>query len=320
MRFVSLFITSFITLSHQTLAHSPGHGQHDYELVKVTEVAGRQGVAVDSDHYYISGSLDLHKYDKDWNLLLSNTDPFSSLEKRANHLGDIAVHDGEIYTGIEWFEDGRGYDIQIAVYDAETLEYLRTFDWDEGSGQVEVSGLSVDTVNNLVLMTDWVEGNYVYRYSLDDGSYMGKVKLLPSPQWPQGITVYDGSIWFTADDGNADRKEFDNLWSIKATLEEGAEYIQHEHAFNATSDFLDYGEIEGLDFDEEAGELLVHHNRGKMVDKGTPTGLYPGYDHEVWEVYTYKVTPREPSVEDLPESVVESITELVMNIFEGMDP
>lgn len=271
------------------------YGQHGYELVKVTEVAGRQGVAVDKNHYYVSGSLDLHKYDKDWNLVLSNTDPFASLEKRANHFGDIAVHNGEIYTGIEWFEDGRGHDIQIAVYDADTLEYKRSIDWNEESGQVEVSAVAIDTVNNLAWMTDWVNGGYVYRYSLDDGKYMGKVKLLPALKGPQGVTVYEGCVWITADDGDADKKEFDNLWSIKATPEEGVQYVQHEHAFNARSDFKDFGEIEGLDFDEEKEELLVHHNRGKIIDKGTPKGLYPGYDREIWEVYTFKVTPRKPS-------------------------
>ena len=119
---------------------------------------------------------------------------------------------------------------------------------------------------------------------------MGKVKLLPSPQWPQGITAYDGIAWFTVDDGNADRKEFVNIWSIKATLEEWAEHIQYEHAFNVTSDFLDYGEIEGLTFYEEAKDLLVHNNRGKMVDKGKPTCLCPGCDHEVWEFCAHKVT------------------------------
>jgi len=314
MSFSLLFI-SFLTFSNVVFAHNSG-GQHDYELVKVVEVAGRQGVAVDSEHYYVSGSLDLHKYDKDWNLLMSNTDPFSILEKPANHFGDIAVHNGEIYTGIEWFEDGRGYDIQIAVYDADTLEYLRAFPWDEKSGQVEVSGIAIDTVNNLLLMTDWVEGNYIYRYSLDDGKYMGKVHILPSPQWPQGITVYDGSVFFTADDGNADRKEFDNLWSIEATVDPGAQYVQHEHAFNVTRDFLDYGEIEGLDFDEETEELLVHHNRGKVVNKGTPMGLYPGYDREIWEVYVFKVIPREYESNNLQASIVEGITELVSAIFD----
>ena len=154
---------------------------------------------------------------------------------------------------------------------------------------------------------------------------MGKVHLLPSPQWPQGITVYEDNIFVTTDDGNADRSEFDHLWTIKASPppDSGVEYIQYEHAFNVTGDFLDYGEIEGLDFDEESGELLVLHNRGKMVVKGTPTGLYPGYDREIWEVYIFKITEKQPLIdlENLHPSVAESIQDLVQNIFKtGASP
>ena len=34
------------------------------ELIKTIEVAGRQGVAVDSDYFYVSGSKALYKYTK----------------------------------------------------------------------------------------------------------------------------------------------------------------------------------------------------------------------------------------------------------------
>ena len=83
-------------------------------------------------------------------LLKANENPFEGLEKPANHFGDISEHNGELYTGIEWFEDGRGKDIQIAIYDAETLKFKRAFPWNPESGQVEVSALAVDVPNGLV--------------------------------------------------------------------------------------------------------------------------------------------------------------------------
>ena len=119
------------------------------ELVRVIEVDGRQGVAVDGDRYYVSGSTALYIYDKGGELLLSNEEPFAKLEKEANHIGDISVHEGEVFAGVEKFLDGRGSNIQVAVYDAYTLDYRRSIDWNPESGirnpesgQVEVSAVA----------------------------------------------------------------------------------------------------------------------------------------------------------------------------------
>ncbi|QDU74332.1 hypothetical protein Pan97_13390 [Bremerella volcania] len=269
-----------------------GHGfaaAETFELVRVLEVTGRQGIATDGERYFVSGSQALHIYSKEGKLLKSNEDPFTGLEKRANHFGDISEHNGELFTGIEWFEEGRGKDIQIAVYDANTLKFKRSFPWNPESGQVEVSALAVDEANGLVWMTDWVNGNYVYRYKLSDGEYAGKLHLRPVPQWQQGIAVHNGNLYITADDGNADDREPDNLWKAPASKEETAAYVQHVLAFDQLRDF---GEIEGIDFDEQAGEMLVLSNRGKRIDLGTPKGFYPGYDREISEVYVFRKTDR----------------------------
>ena len=107
--------------------HVPTDSQEPdaYPLLRVLEVAGRQGIATDGERYYNSGSDALYVYSKAGELLASNERPFAELEKPANHIGDISVYDGELFTGIEWFDDGRGMEIQIAIYDAETLEYKR---------------------------------------------------------------------------------------------------------------------------------------------------------------------------------------------------
>ena len=128
-----------------------------FELIRVIEVDGRQGVAVDENRYYVSSSTALYVYDNDGELLLSNEKPFIQLEKEANHIGDISVYAGEIYAGIEHFIDGRGTNIQVAVYDADTLQYRRSIDWNPDSGQVEVSAVAVDPANQAIWMTDWVE-------------------------------------------------------------------------------------------------------------------------------------------------------------------
>jgi hypothetical protein len=274
-----------------TCPPDPRHGSScafpgNYELVRVIEVAGRQGIATDGERYYNSGSTAFYVYSKDGELLASNEEPFVDLPKPGNHIGDISVYDGELFAGIEFFEDGRGTDIQIAVYDAETLAYKKSVDWSPESGQVEVSALAVDAANGFVWMTDWVDGTYVYRYDLKTDSYSGKLRLRPVPQWQQGIAEFDGSLFITADDGDAEVDEIDNLWRVVEPTASSDTHVMHEKAF---TEFQRAGEIEGIDFDRQAGEMLVLNNRGKRIVLGMPKGLYPGYDREIHEVYVFRL-------------------------------
>ena len=126
----------------------------EYRLKRVIPVEGRQGIAADSAYYYVSGSTVLYKYDKSGRLVASNDRPFEGLPLAANHIGDIDVWNGDIYAGIETFEDGRGENIQVAVYDAETLLWKRSIAWEPASGQVEVCGLAVDRDGDMVWMAD----------------------------------------------------------------------------------------------------------------------------------------------------------------------
>ena len=258
-------------------------------LLRVIEVEGRQGVATDGELYFVSGSTELFVYSKTGELLAANRDPFTSLEKPANHIGDIDVFAGEVYAGIENFVDGQSADIQVAIYDAETLEYRRSIAWEPESGQVEVSAVAVDAESNAIWMTDWVNGRYLYRYDLDTGRYVGRLHLRPVPQWQQGIAAHDGGLLITADDGDADLDEPDSLWRVSPQLGASAAYVELEHTFN---EFRRAGEIEGVTVDEVAGELVVLANRGTRIVLGMPSGFYPGYDREIHELYVYSLHPR----------------------------
>ena len=176
------------------------HLGSEYRLKKVIPVAGRQGIAIDSNYYYVSDTKVLYKYDKQGNLVMKNDQPFQNPEI-ANHFGDIDIYNGEIYCGIEKFEYGRGYNIAVSIYDAETLKWKRDLPWSPESGQVEVSGLAVDREKNMVWMSDWVDSRYVYCYSLETGQYYTKMQCRPTPYWCQGIFIADGKMLFTSDDG-----------------------------------------------------------------------------------------------------------------------
>jgi hypothetical protein len=265
-------------------SHNPGPS--GYELLRVIEVEGRQGVATDGERYFVSGNTSLYVYSKSGELLSKNESALENLPRAGNHIGDIEVHNGEIYAGVEWFEDGQGKDIQVAVYDARSLRYQRSIPWEQASGQVEVSGVAIDASDNSMWLSDWVNGRYLYRYDLDSGAHAGKLHLRAPPQWQQGVAYHGGFLYLTADDGDAEDREVDNLWRVPAGVRDSAAYVTHEHAFH---EFRQVGEIEGITFDDEAGEMIVLANRGKRIVLGMPKGLYPGYEREIHELYVYRI-------------------------------
>ena len=90
-----------------------------------------------------------------------------------------------------------------------------------------------------------------------------------------------GDLYITNDDGDADRKEPDNLWFVpKETLLNNVTYISHEMTFDVPP-FRDYGEIEGIDFNTG--------NRGMRIVLGMPQGYYPGYTKEIHELYVFNI-------------------------------
>ena len=283
---------------------SAQHVGSEYRLKKVIPVAGRQGIAIDSTYYYVSDTKVLYKYDKDGNLVAKNDQPFQHPEI-ANHFGDIDIHNGEIYCGIEKFEYGRGYNIAVSIYDAETLKWKRDLPWTPESGQVEVSGLAVDRDKNMVWMSDWVDSRYVYCYDLATGKYYTKMQCTSDDgeslyQIPDNIYIADiTEVPFT---GLVDGEEVvkDTPFSVqldkkgkpvmrKGKIAGGAKKGRVE-LFREMSDFKRAGEIEGLSIDPVNDDLVVLNNRGTQIVLGMSQGPYEneGYTGEIHELYIYE--------------------------------
>ncbi len=266
--------------------------QNRYSLTGSFEVDGRQGVCAEGEHYWVSGSASLTKYDRAFHVLAENRDPFAGYETEVNHIGDIDVYQNELYVGAEYFMDGEGTNIQIAVYDGDTLELKRTFPFEPESGQKECSGIAVDPDTKTVWMCSWVgeeSGRYLYRYDLVSGAYLGKVHMQMPPQWIQGIAYYDGELYITADDGTADDEEPDHLYRTRIDKGKTSCMVSLERTFD---DVTRQGEIEGLTFDREKGQLLLLYNRGARIVLGMPKGFYDGYENEISEVYVYNMESR----------------------------
>lgn len=260
-----------------------------YELAEVHPVAGRQGICTEGEYYWVSGSGTLAKYDSSWNLIAENTDPFQGYTLEVNHIGDIDVYNNELYLGVEYFMDGEGKNIQVAVYDGDTLKLKRVFPFRSDTGQMECSGIAVDADSRTVYMTSWIDdksSEYLYMYDLDTGDYKGKLKMQPGPKWLQGIAYYDGSLYVTSDDGDADENAPDHLYRVDVSKNKQTGIVSQEKAFD---DVTRQGEIEGLTFDADHGQLLLLYNRGAKIVAGMPTGFYEGYSEELHEVFVYDI-------------------------------
>lgn len=263
--------------------------QNQYVLKDSHQVRGRQGVCVEGDYYWVSGSTTLTKYDKSWNVVYENTDPFKGYDLKVNHIGDIDVYENELYLGVEYFMDGKSKNIQVAVYDGDTLELKRVFPFRSDTGQIECSGIAVDPDGRNVYMSSWAEdesSNYLYKYDLDTGDYKGKLKMDPAPKWLQGVAYNNGDLFVTADDGDADKDQPDHMYRIVIDKSGENGKVVLEKTFD---DVTRQGEIEGLSFDKKNKEFLLLYNRGARIIAGMPSGFYDGYTEEIHEVFVYDI-------------------------------
>lgn len=262
---------------------------YKYELAEVHPVSGRQGVCTEDGYYWISGSGTLAKYDSSWNLTAENTEPFEGYTLEVNHIGDIDVYNNELYLGVEYFMDGEGKNIQVAVYDGDTLKLKRVFPFRSDTGQLECSGIAADPDSGTVYMTSWIDdtsSEYLYMYDLDTGYYRGKMKMEPAPKWIQGIACFEGNLYVTCDDGDADQNAPDHMYRIDISEDRETGTVIPEKAFD---DVIRQGEIEGLTFDKVRRQFLLLYNRGARIISGMPSGFYEGYSEEIHEVFVYDI-------------------------------
>ena len=262
---------------------------YKYELADVHPVSGRQGVCTEDGYYWISGSGTLAKYDSSWNITAENTEPFEGYTLEVNHIGDIDVYNNELYLGVEYFMDGEGKNIQVAVYDGDTLKLKRVFPFRSDTGQLECSGIAADPDSGTVYMTSWIDdksSEYLYMYDLDTGNYRGKMKMQPAPKWIQGIACFEGNLYVTCDDGDADQNAPDHMYRIDISEDRETGTVIPEKAFD---EVIRQGEIEGLTFDNVRRQFLLLYNRGARIVSGMPSGFYEGYSEEIHEVFVYDI-------------------------------
>ena len=254
---------------------------YEYVLTSRKEVIGRQGIAYYNDVYYVSGDSTLTSYNSNWKIINGSETVLDKIDLEVNHISDIDVYNDEIYAGVEYFSSEVIKNLVIAVYDIHTFKLNRIYNIEPSSGQLEISGVTIDPKTNSIWTSCWVvgeTGNYLYRYNLTDGSYIGKYRLKEPPRSVQGIAYFDGYIYMTADDSY---DQPDHIYKVKPDVKSK----EFPVVLEKTMDGLNFvAEIEGLTFDKNNRRLLVISNISSHI-------INPSYTEnlEMHEVFIYNI-------------------------------
>jgi hypothetical protein len=162
-----------------------------------------QGVAWDGTYWYLLHTNAVYKFDADWTLVASNTDPIGDTGlATVNHLGDGTCHGSFLYTLLEEYP-ASPYDSQYIVkLDTADLSVVATYDI-SAQGH-EVSSLCYCERDGYLYVTDYTSDNTLYKYQLD-GTYVGTLAVDSTYAAPnglrfQGIEWFNDAFWLTADD------------------------------------------------------------------------------------------------------------------------
>lgn len=155
-----------------------------------------QGIATDGTYFYGIDSNAIRKFDMDWNLIDQNTSAGS--QAGVNHLGDGFVYNGEVYLAVENYTSPTVFsDNKIAVYDASTLAFLRSYDI--SAQGVETAGAAGNPAVNEIYVCTYTNGDRINVYSLTDLTYQRTITLPVALPKSQGISYKLGHFYIGED-------------------------------------------------------------------------------------------------------------------------
>ncbi|MBO4761930.1 MAG: DUF3089 domain-containing protein [Lachnospiraceae bacterium] len=221
-----------------------------YALYNAALNAGVYGIGFDGKYYYMSSRSRLAKCDTDMQSAAFSDEPFKGLEKEADTLVDLDVAGGEVYAGVQKVEDGVASNLQIAVYDAETLKLARSYTLGTESGQTDIAGIAVDTDNKCIWLSS-SKGRYIYAYAVDTGAFLKKVALDAAPAGISGIAYYDGWIYITTTLGGY------NLYRCQVDSAADTFKVSKERKL---AELINAADTVGIAFDDASDRLILVSN------------------------------------------------------------
>ncbi len=162
-----------------------------------------QDVTTDGEYYYFSGKHALEKTDITCKEIIALNHeaiaPELSEKYNSQHIGGISYYDGIIYAALE---DSKQWQHPIiALYDAETLEYTGVcFELPLELQTRGVPWVAVDGENGVAYTGDSRNYTEIYKFSLEDFSYIETITLSEEIRKIQGGEIADGKLFAGTND------------------------------------------------------------------------------------------------------------------------
>lgn len=183
-----------------------------------TEHEAHQGLAFDpaTGVRFIIHTNRLYKYDADWNLVATNASPIGDSGIDANHLGDGAWHEGQLYIVLEDYPNDPYDNQHVVVFDGD-LVFQRSFDI--SAQRHEVSSIVFSPRDRRFYVTDYTQPGNLQMYD-EDFVYQGAKPLSEPLSRMQGITWWRDAFWVVHTD-RMSRVDFDGTVSDEFVVGSG---------------------------------------------------------------------------------------------------
>jgi hypothetical protein len=203
------------------------------------KVAATQGYATDGRNNFLFSTQSIVQTDSQWNVVYTNSAPFSGISIHLTHIGDGEVGGGKIYAPLACNTQQKCSPeaVAIGVYSADTAD-LPFQQWvDISSSGCDGSGIAVGPHNTLYVSSFYVNPDVLCLYDATTLESKGTLKLSTPIPGIQGISFDQASQRFavTADDA---AKKVGYIYFVSLD----GEVVGPAYTVPQT------GELEGLDF------------------------------------------------------------------------
>ncbi len=172
-------------------------------VVGLETLTRSQDVTTDGEFFYFSGKNSLEKTDLSCEKIVAlNTSaiPNELQEKYGSaHIGGISYYNGKLYAAVE-DSDVWNYPL-IVLYDCQTLEYTGEYYILPTTFQKRgVPWIAIDGNNRIAYTGDSRNYNEIFKFSLDDFSYLETISLSSEVKKIQGAEISDGFLYAGTND------------------------------------------------------------------------------------------------------------------------
>lgn len=204
-RILSLVIAALLLLTNGLNSIFEGD-VYEYEsnsrVVGLESLERAQGVTTDGNAWYFSGKKSITKIAFDNQTVLAYNYKAIPDELKENfgsaHIGGISYCNGKIYAPIE---DSKQWQHPIiALYDAQTLEFI---EYHEMSNEIltrGISWLSCDAESGLIYSSHSKTADVIYCFDIDTFEFVKEIKLIEPVKNIQGGEVYKGILYVGTND------------------------------------------------------------------------------------------------------------------------